>query len=446
MPRLLPLFLVATLAACEDQLPTSLDAELLPVGPVSVEVRLPWSQFATKATVFNGFGRAEELEDGFIADKYGGRLDAHSLMHFAAFPTSATVADTTGTTVTDDSLAVVGATLTLRLNRASSSNTGPVLIAVSRTLTHWDSHTATWQLAVDSAGGKQPWPQAGGGPVVAIGQVIWTPEVDGDSVLLSLDSVTTAGLIDTTLVERGLRISLVAPGHQVAVRSLEISLSARPSVHPDTLISLKAAVPFEKTFIYNPAPAAPTGLRVGGIPSARTVITLALPATVPGTPAACAIAACPLALTPERLNHATLVLTSRESEAGFRPVASLRMQALAVLAPEVLPKSPLGPSVFRTSAGFVLGSNVAGSVFAAGGSRTVEVPITPLVEDLMRGTTDAGGKASPTIAILSFSCSDATGVCIEPEQIGFGTFAGVGQPGEPHLRLILTISNPVGLP
>ena len=48
MPRLLPLFMVATFAACENEVPTALDEGLLPVKPVTLEVRLPWSQFATR--------------------------------------------------------------------------------------------------------------------------------------------------------------------------------------------------------------------------------------------------------------------------------------------------------------------------------------------------------------------------------------------------------------
>ena len=442
----MPLLLVATLAACKDQLPTSVDEDLLPVGPVSVEVRIPWSQFAKTAAVYTGFGRPEEMEEAFIADKYGGRLDAYALMHYAAFPTSADVSDTTGTTVTDDTLAVLGATLNFRLNPGSSSNKGPVTITVSRMLTHWDPHTASWQFAVDSAGNQQPWLVPGGGPVVPMGQITWNPEIDGDSALLVLDSTQIAGLLDTTLVERGVRVSLVAPGEQVAITSLEITLNARPSVHPDTLISLPVATPVSKTFVYNPKPAGPTSLRVGGVPSARTVITLALPATVPATGPVCQITTCPLALTAERLNHAMLVLTSRESEAGFRPVDSLHAQALAVLAPGVLPKSPLGPAIYRTPVGLLQGAEVPGEAFLAGGARTVEVPITPLVEDLLRGETGTGEKPSSTIALLSFICSELSGLCAEPASIGFGTFAGVGQPGEPYLRLILTVSDPVGLP
>ena len=445
-PRLLPLFLAASLAACKDQLPTSVDEQLLPVGPVSIEVRLPFSQFATSAKVYSGFGKAEELGSAIIADKFGGRVDARALFHYLAPPTSTDVTDSTGTTVTDDSISFTGATLILRLNRAASSNTGSVVINVSRTLTHWDSHTATWQMAVDSLGNQQAWPEAGGGPVKKIGTGSWNPELDGDSALIQLDSTAIAEFVDTATVERGLLVSLVAPGQQVMVKSLNIGLILRPSVHPDTLVRLPFESPSDKTFIYNPPPAAPTDLRVGGIPSARTVVSLTLPPTVAGTPAICAIATCPLALTPERLNHATLVLTTKASEAGFRPVDSLRLQAIPVLAPEFLPKSPVGPSQFRGTDGLVIGSDVAATAFVAGGSRTVEVPVTALVEDLLRGTTSTGAKASTAIGILSFSCNAETSVCVEPASIGFGSFVGVGQPGEPYLRLILTVSSPVGLP
>ena len=46
-------------------------------------------------------------------------------------------------------------------------------------------------------------------------------------------------------------------------------------------------------------------------------------------------------LTADRITHAGLVLTTRPVEAAFRPSDSLGVQARAVIAPEVLPKSPI---------------------------------------------------------------------------------------------------------
>ena len=35
---------------------------------------------------------------------------------------------------------------------------------------------------------------------------------------------------------------------------------------------------------------------------------------------------------------------------------------------------------------------------------------------------------------------------LEPFSFSFGSFVGPGQPGEPVLRLLITVSDPVGLP
>lgn len=443
---MLPL-LAASLAACKDQLPTSVDPKLLPVGPVSIEVRLPWSQFASSAKVFEGYGHATDGSGGFISNKYEGVVDSHLLYHFAAFPTSADVADSLGTTVTDDSLHVVGATFKLHLRSAAGSNGGPVVIGAARTLTHWDAQTASWDFAVDSAGSRQAWGEPGGGPVEPIGLTAWNPEVDGDSAVFVLDSAAVAGLVDTTLAERGVRITMETVGEQALGLALEVLLEVRPSVNPDTTVFLASQLPTDFTFVYNPKPQPnTTGLRIGGIPSARTVISLALPETVPGNAEVCAVTTCPLELTGSRLNHATLVLTTRPSEKGFRPPDSLRIQAVEVLAPDVLPKSPLGPSIFISASGLATGAQVGGAAFVPGGSRRVEVPITPIVENLFNGATPTGETPSSTVALLSYRCIEEAGICREPASIGFGSFAGVGEPGEPYLRLILTISDAVGLP
>lgn len=443
---LLPLLAIG-LAACKDQLPTSVDPQLLPVGPVSIEVRLPWSQFATGATVMEGYGHPTDGSGGFISNQYQGVVDSHLLYHFAAFPTSADVADSLGTTVTDDSLHVVGATFKLHLRAAAGSNTGAVVIGAARTLTHWDARTASWEFAVDSAGNRQAWPEPGGGPVEPIGLTSWNPEVDGDSAVFVLDSAAVAGLVDTTLTERGVRISMETVGEQALGLVLEVVLQVRPSVNPDTTIALASQLPTDFTFVYDPKPQPnTTGLRIGGIPSARTVVTLALPKTVPGNAQVCAITTCPLELTGSRLNHATLVLTSRPSQQGFRPPDSLRVQAVEVLAPEVLPKSPIGPSIFIDGSGLTNGARVSGEAFVPGGTRKVEIPITPIVENLFNGTTPSGETPSSTVALLSYRCFEEAGICREPASIGFGSFAGVGEPGEPYLRLILTVSDAVGLP
>jgi hypothetical protein len=436
MPRLLPLFVVATLAACQNEIPTALGEGFLPVEPVTLEVRLPWSQFTTSAQVVGGFGGANELGVGIIANAFGGTLNARTLMHLEHRDYDASDTLTT----------IMGGNFLLRFNPTGSSDQGPVTVAVGRTSTHWDASSASWRMAVDSLDVQEEWPEQGGGSVAPLGKAVWDP-LKGDSLLISLGPAALATVLDTTTLEFGVRVDLETPGELVQVISGEIQIFANVAREGvDTMITLPSVSVTDMTFIYDPAPGPPEGLRVGGIPAWRTVISMALPATVAGTPEACALVTCPLALTTERINLANLVLSTRANEPGFQPTDSLLVHARSLFALGMLPKSPLGPPVFLDDTGLTAGTALASAAFAPGGQRSVEVPITPLVWDLVRGTTVDGGSTSPTIALLSLSCNSAGGFCVESESIAFSSFAGAGQPGEPFLRLILTISDRVALP
>ena len=442
MQRLLPLFVVATLAACQNEIPTALDEGLLPLQPVTLEVRLPWSQFATSTQVVGGFGRANELGVGTIANAFGGTLNARTLLHLVPqnLDSVVTLVDIAGDTLSS----IVGGAVFLRFDPDASTNQGPVTVAVGRTYTHWDARSASWRLAVDSLDVQEEWPEPGGGSVVPLASGVWDP-LAGDSLLIFLGLNALPIVLDTTISEFGLRVDLETPGELLQVTFGEMRLFAVVE-GIDTVITLPPVSVVDQTFIYDPAPGLPEGLRVGGIPAWRTVISMDLPTTVAGTPEACALVTCPLVLTPERINHASIVLTTRANEPGFQPTDSLLVHARSLFAAEVLPKSPVGPSIFLDELGLTVGAALASAAFVPGGERSVEVPITPLVWDLVRGTTGDGGSTSPTIALLSLNCSSLSGFCVEPASIAFSSFAGAGEPGEPSLRLILTISDRVELP
>ncbi|MSR35800.1 MAG: hypothetical protein EXR95_04015 [Gemmatimonadetes bacterium] len=446
LPRLLPLLSVAILAACDNQAPTAIDEDLVPVGPVTVEVRLPWSQFASNLRVLGGFGFASEVGLGFLAKEYEGVLNARTLVHFNAFPTEATVVDSAGTTRTDTKLSFVGGNIMIRFDAEASTNTGPVTVSAERTLVHWDAKTATWQNAVDSIDHRVAWGQPGGGPTAPLSSIGWTKS-GPDSVLIRLDSTMVAALADTaSALERGVRISLDTPGQRLQIKRITLKLIARPSVRSDTVLALTVN-PSSVTFVYTPAPTAPTeGLRVGGVPSWRSILTLGLPATVPGTAAACARVSCPLRVTDERITHVGLVLTTRPTEAPFRPTDSLSIEARSVLAPGALPKSPLGGQLFVDVLGRTIGASLPFAGFAPGTPRTVELAITPFVRNLLRGTSETGGTPSPTLALLSLHCPVEITNCFESRSLTYASFAGPGQSGEPYLRLVLTVSGALELP
>jgi hypothetical protein len=444
LPRLLPLLGAATLAACENEVPTALDERLLPVGPVTVEVRLPWSQFASNPRVLGGFGSASEVGLFFLANSYQGTLNARTLFHLGEFPVEVSVRDTAGTTRTDTQLSFIGASIMVRFDADASTNTGPVTIAAERTLSEWDAGSATWEHAIDTLGSRVAWAQPGGGPVAPLGRADWD-ERAADSLLIALDSAAVATLADTAS-DRGIRLALETPGHRLQIKTIQLQLQVRPSVRPDTLLVMPVN-PRDWTFVYTPPPAPPTGeLRVGGIPSWRSVFTIGLPASVAGSAEACARVTCPLQLTPERITHAGLVLTTAPTEAAFRPTDSLAIEARAVLAPEALPKSPLGEPLYVAEIGRTVGASLPFAGFAPGDPRPVELAITPLIQDLVRGTTPSGTRASPTLALLSLHCPSAITQCFESRSLTFASFAGPGQPGEPYLRILLTVAGRLELP
>lgn len=443
LARLLPLVLTASLTACENESPAALDEAFVPVGPVTVEVHVPWSQFASDLRVLGGFGAADQVGLGFLANAYQGTLNAHTLLHVNAFPTQATVTDSIGTSRTDTSLEFVGGYLLLRFDAEASTNTQPVTISVGRTLTQWDAHTATWVNAADSASGSVPWPEPGGGPVAPLGSLVWNKAV-ADSILIPLDSAAVAAIGDTAS-DHGLRLAVDDPGNRLQITFAQLNLTTRPSVHRDTLITLVSDV-ITQTFIYDQRPAPVTsGFRVGGSPSYRSIFGLGLPASVSADAAACARVSCPLQLTADRITHAGLVLTTRAVEPAFRPTDSLAVQARTVVAPEALPKSPIGEALFLDNLGRVIGASVPFAGFA-GTPRTVELAVTPLIQDLVRGKTADGSPPSRTVALLSLRCPPDLTTCRETRSLSYAAFAGPGEIGEPYLRLVLTVSGRLELP
>jgi hypothetical protein len=248
---------------------------------------------------------------------------------------------------------------------------------------------------------------------------------------MSVDSASVRAWTDTAAVERGFRIDLDTPDQRVQVNRVLLRYDAVPTVDPDTTLA-REVDPVALTFIYTPQPGPPArGLRVGGIPAWRSVIHIKVPETITGPPHVCAALGCPFPLTAERVNHASLVLETRPSDPlAFQPWDSVRVDVRPVLAPERLPKSPLGNSV----AG-VQGRALGAPLFNA--PRAVSIPITSFVRTQLLEDSPDDLPAPRALALLSF---------LEPATVYFASFAGPDEPGAPVLRLILTNAPPVELP
>lgn len=426
----LPLLIVGVFGACTEQVPTASNGDLIPIDPLTFEVLLPWAEFGDSVQVIGGFGAPSDLSAGFIAEGFQGVLDVRTLINFGGFPALIVVEDSLGVTRPGEELTFPGGELSLFFDTIESTNTGPVTIVAEAITTGWDPSTATWALSSDSSGQSVPWPIPGGGPTIPIGTGVFDKSV-GDTVRITIDSATVATWADSLTNVGGLLLRIQEPGERVRLNQVLFLTNARASINPDTMTQEVVLVD-DITFIFQPDPADPgVDLRIGGAPAWRTVFTLDIPEQVMPPPEVCAVIECPVQVTSERLNQAELVLTSLPSELGYQPSDTVRLDSRAVLAVDQLPKSPLGPSL-----SFSLGVPMEPELFQGVGGQTAVVPLTPFVVNLIEPDPDAPPPPS-TVALLAL---------IEPDGLSFASFVGVGSVGEPMLRLIITVSDPVKLP
>jgi hypothetical protein len=415
--------------ACSEITPTSVDDALLPGEPVTLEVRLDWGTFASNLEVFGGYGTAQELGTGVLAEDFGGSLDARVLARFGRFPRSVSVPDTTNTTVVDSMLTLVSGRMVAQLDTLASTNDGPVTLALGALDQPWHARTANWTQAVDTVNGQVAWVEAGGGPVVPVTTTVWDPAA-GDTVVFELDSAQLAFWGDTTQTDRGARLDAMTPGVRLKMNQVVLRLDMQPSVNPDTVVVLTAART-DLTFVYAPSPPPPEGIRIGGVPAWRTVLDIDMPATLSGPAALCDVAGCPLSLTPDRINYAALLLRGRRVDPAFQPSDSISLDVRPVLLRSALPKAPLGPSLVGL-AGRRVGPGVFGDLEGA----AIEIPITNYVRALVSDDPDAQ-LPSTTLVLLS---------AFEPLSISYASFFGPGSPQGPVLKLILTAGPSVELP
>lgn len=430
MRRILTGILAVTpvLWGCADDSPTSTRAELFPVTLETVEVRIPFEDFASDLRILGGFGTPAELNQGIVAREFAGSLNARTLSRFQAYPEAASVRDTTGTLRSDSSLTFFGGQLVLAMDSLRRPEQ-PVLLRAGALQTEWDAATAGWELAVDTVGEEVAWPEPGGGPVTALDTATWDPAA-GDTVVLDVDSATVAAWSDSSDPSRGVRIEVEDPGVRLAIRALGLRLRTRPSINPDTTVLLSVAAR-DLTFIYDPPPPLPAdGLQLGGVPARRTVFRVTLPRTLDGPEELCASLGCPFEITPGTVNFAALVLTTREAPAAFQPSDTLAMDVRPVLVPDRLPKSPLGQALVGLLP-------LPSGYFSTDPGREILVPMTTFVRDAVRGTTEQGADAPNTIALLS---------TFEPVSLSVASFDGPGTSGAPVLRLILSPDQGVQLP
>ncbi|MEX0856395.1 MAG: hypothetical protein WD056_02385 [Gemmatimonadota bacterium] len=448
------------ISGCADDSPTSNDGTILPVDAVTLEVRLPFSQFATDFRRFEGFGTPASLPKTYVAHDWGGGVEARAMVQFGALPRIIFVRPPgSPATVPDSTYVPVSGELILRFDTLDYQGSGTFELEAAAIETPWHGPSADWFLSVDTVGATSAWPEPGGGPVRVLDQAEWDPEeviapedpeddpIRVDFVTLEVDSTTVTEWADPEFAGRGLRISSLTPESRLAIRSVELNVRVRPSVNPDTLVSVPVGLA-QVTYLADPTPGALTETFViGGAPAHRATFRLDLPATIEGTPEACAIVECPLALSPDRLVYAGLELrTTPPDPIGLRPLEPIVIEIRPVLDPGRLPRSPLGFPLACPSGQcpMVLPSTeVVEEDFTVGAPARIDLPMTRYVRDLLRDPADLQAEIPSTVTLLN-GLDAATGLELRPLQ--YASFWGPGTELEPILRLVLTVSTGVPNP
>jgi hypothetical protein len=412
-------------------MPTTGEGGAIPVGASTVEVRLPFVEFADSLGTYSGYGSPASLLSMLVANAWIGDLSAYTLVRFGATEPVIFVRPVgQNSTVPETHFHAVGARVVVYFDSASAEGPDPIEFGVGAVPISWHPGSASWEFAADTVGGQTPWAEGGAGPTVDFGSVPWV-RGEPDSITVNVDSAAAAGWLAGGAMSGGARLGTTTAGARVAITKADVIYSVRPDVRPDTLIDLPATAQV-MTVIYSPDDADPDPgtFRIGGAPARRAVLHLDLPEELTGPPALCAAVSCPLALLPSRVLYASVLLTPAPSvPAGLIPLDTLGIDLRPVLAPDRLPRSPLGRRV-RTVPTFV-----PADVF--GGVDRVELTMTNYLRDLLTAPVEGASVVPPNLAVLT---------ALEPWSLEFGTFWGPGSADEPMLRLILTVAPEMPLP
>jgi hypothetical protein len=419
--------------ACSDEIPTSADPGLIPVQAETFEVTLPLEAFAVGVEVHRGFGAAGDLPTVFLGAGWEGEVEIRPLFRFLEFPASVGVIPPGGSvSEPDSSYLPVEGRVVLSLDTLRVDGTPPFRVRLSEVSESWHPVTASWTLAVDTLGDRRAWSVPGGGPLEPLAEGMWDP-AEGDTLVLPVDSLTLRRWREEGSTGKGLVLASETEGSRLRMSAVNLRVDVRSEVNPDTLIQLQPASR-EFTVLFAPEPDFPDSvLPVGGAPSHRTTFHFRLPSTVEATGSVCrGPSPCQVELSAERVVYAGLRLTTVPTEPrGLAPADSMTLDLRPVLAPERLPRSPLGGPLR------LQGIPVTPSQFAPGGSAPVEIAVTRYLRDVIRGEDVRGEPVTASLSLMTIR---------EPASFGIATFAGPGSEARPRLRIILTVSEGVGLP
>ncbi len=410
------------LVNCSENVATAPDLDLIDVEPYTIEVLVPFADFVQEVNIVGGYGSSSDLGSGVVAKDFNG-FSAKTIVRFNPYPESVELGGSTS------GLKFIGGRVVLAFDSVQGPTGEAIGLQLSATQQAWDSKTVTWEVAVDTVDDKTSWVQPGAGSSVLVGSGDLDSHLAGDSVKsfasisIDVDSATVAAWGGEGSYSQGMVVASTDPATRLNLWDAQLILKAIPLINADTIVEIPIPVS-ALSFMVDPMPTNPGGwLRVGGLPAWRSVITMKLPEQVKGSVEICGNSGCLFDISKSQLNLAELILTTRKTEAGFKPTTPLAIQIRSVLSPSSLPKSPLGDPI-----GLQQGVLVQPKFFDNEEGEQIFFSLTDLL-----GFSDGDSPRTFTSNTFALLSSD------EGSTLDFASFQGSDHSGFPVLRLILTV-------
>jgi hypothetical protein len=409
-------------AACKDQTPTLSGDEFFPGGsrPVTLEAIIPASQYLQTVGVYSGYETERSFGAPVIANFYGGALNAHTLQRFSIPPK---VSYSLNGVSTDDTLYRIVSARVIAVVDTLGSRLVPTTLQVYRLTQKYDPATASWTMAVDSAGQHTPWTTPGGTTGALLSSALYTPHTLGDSVTLQLDTAQLRVMRPDSVP---ILLATQPANTRLQLTSTLLRLEVKPSnAGKDTTLVVDVA-PFHSIFVLTPgSPAAAGNWQAGGLFGDRTLFSVDLDLDLPGCPAA--EQPCPsVNIRNVLLNHVALQLKPLPVPLGYDPLRSVPLELWLVKEPGLGRRAPLVPG--RTTNGPV--GDAPG--VSLPGDTLVELPIT--FQTKLQVTADS---LQSSFALLGQTTRGTVSV---------RTFGLVRYEPTPRLRIVYTLPTRPRLP
>lgn len=402
---------VASIAACTEDTLTGVDPDDAPgEGQATVEIELSAADVPTwRDTTYTDYALPSTSSSRLVAQTADFR--ARMLGRFATLPDSVFVGEDRLEVESFGSARVrlVIDTIASAIPEAGSS------IEAYALARGFATREATWS---DAAAGD-PWATPGGD----LGESLGALDIEAlvaDTVFLPL-SVDADSLLQAWRAadgETGLALLSAVDGTFLSINQVVLVFDVKP-VGRDTLVeTLRSAT--ANTFLFDPPTPAPgSGLRLGGLPAARTYLSFELPESLNGVD-----------LRGARINRATLLLTSTGlPSAPFGTTDTLLASTFSLLSDpfDFGPKTPVGVNTSNPV-------QILPEVMEAGGE--LELPITSLVQNWAASDPDSVPALNLGVRVLP-----------EGGGIAYWEFGNQEDPARaPRVRIVLTPSTVFDLP